>query len=58
MKFQWSYLPLASISVREEGVVGNSVEIPVVEIGDLTQGKLLGVTITQSTTIIVAETPL
>lgn len=38
--------------------MGNSVQIPVVEIGDLTQGKLLGVTITQSTAIIVAETPL
>lgn len=47
-----SYLPLASISVGEGGV-GNSALILVVEIRDLTDGKLLG----ERTSIIISKTP-
>ncbi len=48
-----SYPPLASISVGEGGV-GNSALILVVEIRDLTDGKLLG----ERTSIIISKTPL
>lgn len=52
-----SYSPLASISVGEGGV-GNSTLILVVEIRDLTYGKLLRAATAQRTSIIISENPL